>query len=199
MGSLSLYPFVASLIIITFFYSYYVSEIPFENWPDNALKYEYEIDMPINEVCANMGKIAESKPYLVTYENNAEKVIEMHDIIQSRSEESAYCYIYIKCIDNYIGFYLSKYNDKTLVGMNDNLYTGLFDVLSSQYFIITEILSDIGPWQSRFTKLIVFSVYFFLIGSYAIVPIFILLVIETIVIVACGGILLYKKIRKNKA
>ena len=111
---------------------------------------EYEIDMPINKVCENMEKIADSKPYLVTYENNAEKVIETHDIIQSKSEKSAYCYIYIKCIDNYIGFRLIEHNNKTLVDMDDNLSTGLFDIYSSQYFIVTEILSEIGSWHSRF-------------------------------------------------
>ena len=166
------------------------------NEPEGRLLYsEYEIDMPINKVCENMEKIADSKPYLVTYENNAEKVIETHDIIQSKSEKSAYCYIYIKCIDNYIGFRLIEHNNKTLVDMDDNLSTGLFDIYSSQYFIVTEILSEIGSWHSRFMNLSTFLVYLPLI----IVPIFILLVIETIVIVACGGILFYKKIRNNKA
>ena len=162
---------------------------------------EYEIDMPINKVCENMEKIADSKPYLVTYENNAEKVIETHDIIQSKSEKSAYCYIYIKCIDNYIGFRLIEHNNKTLVDMDDNLSTGLFDIYSSQYFIVTEILSEIGSWHFCFMNLITFSVYLFLIMSHIIVPIFILLVIEAIIIVVCGGILFYKKIeiRKNKA
>ena len=154
------------------------------NEPEGRLLYsEYEIDMPINKVCENMEKIAESKPYLVTYENKAEKVIETHDILLSKSEDNARCGIYIKSIDNYIGFYLSKYNDKTLVSMNDNLYNGLNDMLSSHYFIVTEILSEIGSWHSSFMNL----------------SIFILLVIETIVIVACGGILFYKKIRNNKA
>ena len=187
---------VAILIIATAYtYGLDLSDIPVEDLPENAINCEYEIDMPINEVCENIEKIADSKPYLVTYENNAEKVIETHDIILSKSEESAYCYIYIKCIDNYIGFRLIEHNNKTLVDMDDNLSTGLYDMLSSQYFIVTEILSEIGSWHSRFMNLSTFLVYLPLI----IVPIFILLVIETIVIVACGGILFYKKIRNNKA
>ena len=187
---------VAILIIVTAYtYGLDLSDIPVEDLPENAINCEYEIDMPINKVCENMEKIADSKPYLVTYENNAEKVIETHDIIQSKSEKSAYCYIYIKCIDNYIGFRLIEHNNKTLVDMDDNLSTGLYDMLSSQYFIVTEILSEIGSWHSRFMNLSTFLVYLPLI----IVPIFILLVIETIVIVACGGILFYKKIRNNKA
>ena len=159
---------------------------------------EYEIDMPINKVCENMEKIAESKPYLVTYENKAEKVIETHDILLSKSEDNARCGIYIKSIDNYIDFELKKFNDKTLVKMNRKQYNGLFDIFSSQYFIVTEILSEIGSWHFCFMNLITFSVYLFLIMSHIIVPIFILLVIEAIIIVVCGGILVYQKIRNNK-
>ena len=169
------------------------------NEPEGRLLYsEYEIDMPINKVCENMEKIAESKPYLVTYENKAEKVIETHDILLSKSEDNARCGIYIKSIDNYIDFELKKFNDKTLVKMNRKQYNGLFDIFSSQYFIVTEILSEIGSWHFCFMNLITFSVYLFLIMSHIIVPIFILLVIEAIIIVVCGGILVYQKIRNNK-
>ena len=169
------------------------------NEPEGRLLYsEYEIDMPINKVCENMEKIADSKPYLVTYENKAEKVIETHDILLSKSEDNARCGIYIKSIDNYIDFELKKFNDKTLFKMNRKQYNGLFDIFSSQYFIVTEILSEIGSWHFCFMNLITFSEYLFLIISHIIVPIFILLVIEAIIIVVCGGILFYKKIRNNK-
>ena len=190
---------VAILIIATAYtYGLDLSDIPVEDLPENAINCEYEIDMPINKVCENMEKIAESKPYLVTYENKAEKVIETHDILLSKSEDNARCGIYIKSIDNYIDFELKKFNDKTLVKMNRKQYNGLFDIFSSQYFIVTEILSEIGSWHFCFMNLITFSVYLFLIMSHIIVPIFILLVIEAIIIVVCGGILVYQKIRNNK-